>query len=890
MELQRLIEDYQGTADWRRWGAYVSQRQWGTVREDYSADGSAWEYFPHDHARSRAYRWSEDGIAGFCDRDQYLCLTLGMHNGRDSILKERLFGLSNGQGNHGEDVKEYYYYVDGLPTHSYMKMIYKYPQSAFPYDDLVRVNAERTRKDREYELIETGIFDENRYFDVQVEYAKPDTEDILMLVTAVNRGPEKATLHLLPQACFRNTWSWTEDAARPSMTATGRPGEILIEHEQLGSMYLYFQDDARLLFTENQTNAARVFGSDPVAGFFKDGFNDLVVDGVEDAVNPEPCGTKTGGWSTVQLEPGASAVVRVRLSRAKLDEPMQGFDQLVAERAGQCDTFYERLQSKMEDSDEKAIQRQAFAGMIWCQQYYGYNVKQWLKGDPTQPKPPEQRLTGRNCHWTHLDNHDVISMPDDWEYPWFAAWDLGFHCVTLAMIDPEFAKHQLRLICSDRFMHPNGQLPAYEWAFGDVNPPVHAWATWRVFQIDRAHHRKDKDGDIEFLQGMFNRLLLNFEWWINMKDQGGRNIFEGGFLGLDNIGIFDRSQPLPTGGVLEQADGTSWVAMFCLNMMTIALELSAHMPAYQDMAMKFFEHFLSIADAMASIGGSVQGLWDEEDGFYYDMIHLDDQENIPIKIRSVVGLIPLFAVETLEPDLLEKAPQFKERLQWYLDRKPELASLVSHWDVPGHGRRRLLSLLRGHRLKCLLQYAMDPEHFLSEYGLRSLSKEYSRKKYSLELAGKDYSLDYEPGESTTDLFGGNSNWRGPVWFPINYLLIESLQKFHHYYGDDFKVESPVGTGTKVTLNDVADQLRKRLVDVFRDQGDGRRPVLGDWEKMQTDPQFNRYIPMYEYFHGDNGRGCGASHQTGWTGLVAKILHPRNPEAVVDLPRKDGAGS
>jgi len=856
---------------WKRWGPYLSERQWGTVREDYSPGGTAWEYFPHDHARSRAYRWGEDGIAGMSDRQQQLCLSLAMWNGRDPILKERIFGLTNGEGNHGEDVKELYYYLDATPTHSYLKMLYKYPQREFPYGQLLEENRKRGKHEAEYELLDTGIFDDDRYFDVFVEYAKAGPEDILMQVTVHNRGPEAATLHLLPQLWYRNTWSWKPNSPKPEMSLTSK-GTVTARHPAIGDHRFYCEGNPEFLFCENETNTRRLFGQEEAQGYFKDGFHEFLVGGNKEAVNPLRTGTKVGAHRVFSVAAGGSSILRLRLARATAGKPFVDFEKVMSDRRQEADQFYAELQSDILDEDARNVQRQAFAGMIWSKQFFYYDVPEWINGDPNQPAPPRQRVHGRNSEWAHLNNADVISMPDKWEYPWYAAWDLAFHCIPLAQLDAGFAKHQLLLLTREWYMHPNGQLPAYEWAFGDVNPPVHAWATWRVFQIDRKQ-RGDK-GDLVFLEKVFHKLMLNFTWWVNRKDAQGRNIFQGGFLGLDNIGVFDRSAPLPTGGFINQADGTSWMAMYCLNLMRIALELALHNKVYEDIATKFFEHFLHIAEAMNNIGDEGIGLWDETDEFYYDVLNLPDGRMTPLKVRSLVGLIPLFAVETLEPELLDRLPGFHARLIWFLNSRPDLAKLVSRWEEHGFRHRNLLSLLRGHRMKCLLRRMLDESEFLSDFGVRAISRYHLDHPYVFRANGTELTVRYQPGESESGLFGGNSNWRGPIWMPVNFLIIESLQKFHHYYGDDFKLECPTGSGKFMTINDVADELSKRLTRIFLKDDNGKRPVLRAHEKTHSDPHFRDYIQFYEYFHGDNGRGVGASHQTGWTGLVAKLLQPR----------------
>jgi hypothetical protein len=857
---------------WKAWGPYLSERQWGTVREDYSAHGTAWDYFPHDHARSRAYRWGEDGIAGFSDRDQQLCFALALWNGKDPILKERLFGLTNGEGNHGEDVKELYYYLDATPTHSYLKMLYKYPHAEYPYARLVEENRRRGIGQPEFELIDTGLFDDNRYFDVFIEYAQAVPGDILARIRIVNRGNSSATLHVIPQLWFRNTWSWKDGSARPALSQAA-PSVIRAEHPQLGVYHLHADGAlAEMLFCDNESNP-RLWGQAAASGFFKDGFNQRIVHGDTSAVNPHRRGTKGAPWYIREVPALGQIEIRLRLTRATRADAFRDFDALFARRMREADEFYAHLQSGTSHADARLVQRQAFAGMIWSKQYFYFDVADWLKGDPSQPPPPANRRHGRNREWEHLNNADIISMPDKWEYPWYAAWDLAFHCIPLAHLDAEFAKEQLILLTREWYMHANGQIPAYEWAFGDVNPPVHAWATWRVYQIDR---KQRGQGDLAFLERVFHKLMLNFTWWVNRKDAEGRNVFQGGFLGLDNIGVFDRSSQLPTGGHIDQADGTSWMAMYALNLMRIALELAQYNRVYEDIATKFFEHFLHIAEAMNHIGGEDGGvgLWDDEDKFFYDVLHLPDGSMKPLKVRSMVGLIPLFAVETLEPELLNKLPDFKRRLEWFLAYRPNLAARVSHWNEEGRGHRRLLSLLRGHRMKRLLRRMLDETEFLSAYGVRALSRVHEDSPYIYRHDGMDLSVRYQPAESDSGLFGGNSNWRGPIWFPVNFLIIESLQKFHHYYGDDFRVECPTGSGKLMTLNEIANELAGRLTRLFLANESGRRPVHGLNERTQADPNFRDYVLFYEYFHGDTGRGVGAAHQTGWTGLVAKLLMPR----------------
>jgi len=869
-ERERLLANVPGPTGWHHWGPYLSERQWGTVREDYSPGGTAWEYFPHDHARSRAYRWGEDGIAGFSDANQLVCLSLALWNGSDPILKERLFGVTNAEGNHGEDVKEHYFYLDATPSHSYLKMLYKYPQRAFPYTDLVAENGRRGTDVPEYELLDTGVFADNRYFDVFVEYAQAEPGDILMKITAWNRGGAPAVLHMIPQLVLRNTWTWEPGSVKPRLRAID-DGAVAIAPAALGVSRLYFDGEAELLFTENESNPQRLWNiGDP--GYYKDGFHERIVGGHADRVNPSRTGTKAGVWFRSTIAGGGKQEYRLRLSRRVIPAPFEEFDECMTERRAEADYYYADLQQGIDSADERVVQRQAFAGLIWSKQFYNLDVPRWLKGDPGEPTPPESRLHGRNVEWRNLNNADIVSMPDKWEYPWYASWDLAFHCIPFALIDAEFAKHQLVLLTREWYMRPNGQIPAYEWAFGDVNPPVHAWAAWRVYQIDRKQN--DGKGDLEFLERVFHKLMLNFTWWVNRKDNLGRNVFQGGFLGLDNIGVFDRSAQLPTGGYINQSDGTSWMAMYSLNLMRIALELAEHNHVYEDIASKFFEHFLNIAEAMSCIVSEDCGLWDEEDQFFYDVLNLPNDDRVRMRIRSMVGLIPLFAVETLEPELLEKLPGFRKRLEWFLNHRPDLANLVSRWQSPGRGERRLLSLLRGHRMKRLLRRMLDESEFLSDYGVRALSRAHLADPYVFKVDHTDLSVRYAPGESESRQFGGNSNWRGPIWFPMNFLIIESLQKFHHYYGNDFKVECPTGSGRYLTIDAVAAELSHRLSRIFLKDAHGERAVLRHQPELQTDPYYQDCIPFYEYFHGDTGRGVGASHQSGWTSLIAKLLMPR----------------
>jgi hypothetical protein len=885
-EGRRLDENARHAAHWSRWGPYVSARAWGTVREDYSADGAAWDYFPHDHARSRAYRWNEDGLAGICDRHQLLCFALALWNGRDPILKERPFGLTNSEGNHGEDVKEYWFYLDCTPTHSYMKYLYKYPQAEYPYAHLVEENRRRSSSEPEYELLDTGVFDENRYFDVLVEYAKASPEDVLIQITAFNRGPEAAALDLLPTAWFRNTWSWKPNRRRPSAVAEARtdgPPVIVLDEGYLGRRYLHTERDSELLFTENETNAERVFGSPNPSPYVKDAFHDYVVRGRGDAVNPLLRGTKAAARRRFSIPPGGSARVRLRLTDAAWNQgnPLgSDFDTTLALRQTEADAFYGAVIPETLDADEKSVMRQAFAGMLWSKQFYKYDVRQWLDGDPLQPPPPESRRTGRNSDWRHIFNADVLSMPDSWEFPWYAAWDLAFHCVVLSLVDAQYAKDQLVLMLREWYMHPNGQIPAYEWNFSDVNPPVHAWAALRVYQIERA---KTGKGDRAFLERVFHKLLLNFDWWVNRKDALGNNIFQGGFLGLDNIGIFDRNMKLPDGWVLSQADGTSWMATYCLNLLGMALELASHDPVYEDVASKFWEHFVYIAYAIQRPDDPQMGLWDEQDGFFYDEIHHPDGRQVPIRVRSLVGLLPLTAVVVGDSALIHRFPSFERRMQWFFEHRQDLTRSCASMTVHGFGERLLMSVVRPEQLTRILGYMLDESEFLSPYGIRSVSRFHRDHPYAAVARGQDFRLDYEPGESRTQLFGGNSNWRGPIWFPLNYLLIESLKRYHLYFGDTFKVECPTGSGTMMNLAEVARELARRLSRIFLPDASGRRPVYGGYDRAQTDPHWKDHVLFHEYFHGDTGLGLGASHQTGWTGLVAKLLDELGESGPKTLP-------
>ncbi len=873
-EQKRLQENKDGKINWKKWGPYVTDRQWGTVREDYSENGTAWEFVSHDAARSKAYRWGEEGIAGISDDQQLLCFALALWNKKDPIIKERYFGVTGNEGNHGEDVKEMYYYLDSTPTHSYMKMLYKYPQAEYPYTELINENKRRDKTQPEFELIDTGIFSEDKYFDVFVEYAKAAENDILIKITVHNRGTEDASLNVLPTIWFRNTWKWGYDEYKPQMMPSNE-GNISIDHKLLGNFTLHSENKNELLFCDNESNNKKLYGSENENDYCKDGINEYLVNGNESAINTKQQGTKVAMNFDIIIKAKSSETIRLRLNQENVSDAFDDFDNIFKKRLQEAHAFYYELQKDIKSDDEKLVQRQALAGMLWSKQFYYYDVALWLKGDPGHQEPPSSRKNGRNNEWAHLNNADIISMPDKWEYPWYAAWDLAFHCVSFALVDAEFAKQQLLLLTKEWYMHPNGQLPAYEWAFGDVNPPVHAWSTWRVYKIDERNN--NGKGDMKFLESVFHKLLLNFTWWVNRKDAKGNNIFQGGFLGLDNIGVFDRSAPLPTGGQMEQADGTSWMAMFSLNLMRIALELAKYNPVYQDMATKFFEHFLYIAGAMANMAMDMGGLWDEEDEFFYDALKMPDNRSVKLKVRSMVGLIPLFAVEVLDHELLEAVPEFAKRLDWFLEFRPELAKLVSRWQEKNEDEKHLLSLLRGHRIKKILQRMLDESEFFSDYGIRAISKFHGQHPYEFFVNGERFSVEYTPGESTTGLFGGNSNWRGPIWMPLNYLLVESLERFCYYYGEDFKVECPTGSGVYMTLSEVANEISKRLAGLFLRDENGKRAFLGDNEKLQSDPDFNNYILFYEYFHGDSGRGVGASHQTGWTGLIAKLLQPKRNE-------------
>ncbi|HSX11515.1 MAG TPA: hypothetical protein VLF94_07375 [Chlamydiales bacterium] len=851
-------------APWRKWGPYLSERQWGTVREDYSPDGKAWDYLTHDQARSRAYRWGEDGIAGISDDKQLLCFAIALWNGNDPILKERLFGLTGDEGNHGEDVKEYYFYLDNTPTHAYMKYLYKYPHRAYPYDELVRENGRRSRNDMEYELLDTGLFDDDRYCDLFIEYAKASPEEMLIQISAANRGPDAITLHLLPTLWFRNTWSWFPGTKPPKIERGD--GALKASHPTLGTYWLYCDPPKEVLFTENESNNQRLFNSPNASPFVKDAFHEYLVHGNKGAVNPAHQGSKAAPHYVLQIGAHKTATVKLRLSnRGDVTDPLgPPFNALFATRKQEADAFYQKVTPFPISDDMRNVQRQAFAGLLWNKQFYHYNVDKWLKGDPAGPPPPPERKEGRNSHWRTLDAADIFSMPDKWEYPWFAAWDLAFHALTFALIDPEFAKKQLLLLCREWYMHPNGQVPAYEWDFGDVNPPVHAWAALRIYQIEG---RKDR----EFLERMFQKLAQNFTWWVNRKDAGGRNIFEGGFLGLDNICPFNRDE-VPGGGIFYQPDGTGWMAMYALNLLQIALELAIEDPVYERTATQFFEHFLYIADAMNNIEGRSDGLWDEKRGGYYGTLVTSDGRHVEMTADTFVGIIPLFAVMTSDPKSSHPFPEYRKRFQWIVDNKPQLIQKIVEISQLNVNDPTLLALASPDKLRRILEKVLDPEQFWSPHGIRSISKQLGPHPFSMRVDHQEYTINYEPAESTTPLFGGNSNWRGPVWFPLNYLLIESLQKYDFFLGKDFKVECPKGSGQSKPLWDVSLDLSLKLIQIFMKDEQGRRPVYGGIEKFQTDPHFRDYILFHEYFHGDNGAGLGASCQTGWTGIVAKMIH------------------
>lgn len=879
-EHERLELHRNRKANWKLWGPYLSDRSWGTLREDYSEDGDAWNFFPHDHARSRAYRWNEDGLGGISDRNQYLCFAPAFWNGNDPILKERFFGLSNHEGNHGEDVKECYFYLDNIPTHSYMKMLYKYPQAAFPYVQLLEENKKRGLEDPEYELIDTGIFENQKYFDIEIEYAKAAEDDILIKITAHNRADNPAFLCILPTLWFRNTWVWgypngpmndvptmpeltvLHDADSPAATTV-----LHATHSGLGNYYLYAENPQKILFTNNNTNRQKLLKKSNVTPHVKDAFHRFIVDKEEGAISPEPKGTKAAAFYEKTMAPKESWTIHLRLAHSKTINPFEGFDAIFKERIKEADDFYLALQNPKTSKEENLIQRQALAGALWSKQLYYYDVEQWRHGDKSI-LTSRKKTHSSNSEWDTLVNFDIISMPDKWEYPWYASWDLAFHCVSLVLVDPDFAKRQLTLMTREWYMHPNGQLPAYEWNFSDTNPPVLAWAAWRVYKID-AHMNGTLD--LEFLNGIFQKLLINFTWWVNRKDAAGRNIFQGGFLGLDNISLFDRSKPLPSGGHIYQSDATAWMAFYCIVMMKMAIELTRNMKCYEDLASKFLEHFMRISGAMVNCGGKGHSLWDPEDGFFYDVLSLPDDSIVHLKVRSMVGLLPLLAVETANKGFFDVYPLFRERMGWFLTRHPEFHETIASFEMQTSGDKQLLAMLSRERLMSVLGYMLDENEFLSEYGIRSLSKYHEKNPYKIELGGNTYTISYEPGDSKSRLFGGNSNWRGPVWLPLNFLIIESLQKFHYYYGDNLKVECPTGSGNWMTLWEVSVELSRRLIKLFMLKEDGTRPADGDHELFKKDPHWKDMILFYEFFHGENGEGLGASHQTGWTSLVAKLI-------------------
>jgi len=872
-EQSRLQQARQGTSDWKKWGPYLSERQWGTVREDYSQDGNAWDYFSHDQARSRAYHWGEDGLAGISDDRQRLCFSISLWNGKDPILKERCFGLTNSESNHGEDVKEYYFYLDSTPTHSYMKYLYKYPHAAFPYNDLVTTSKGRNRGDMEYELLDTGIFNSDRYFDVFVEYAKQSAEDILIQISISNRGPESATVHVLPTLLFRNTWTWWPDTVKPSLKKAGSKKDAAIiaaSHDQLGDRYLYCEGNTELLFTENETNNERIFGTPNASPFVKDGINNHVVNGKKDVVNPQGTGTKAAAHYSITVGAGQTAKIRLRLTDlapTTVSDPFAGFDEIMQSRQKDADEFYQAITPERVSKDEALVMRQALAGMLWSKQYFAFDLHKWLLEHGVDSMRPGQKSM-RNSDWFHMVNEHVISMPDKWEYPWYAAWDLAFHSIALSAVDVDFAKEQLDLMLQMSYLHPTGQIPAYEWNFSDVNPPVHAFSTIFLYRTEQA---LKGEGDLDFLARSFSKLMLNFSWWVNRKDRYGKNLFEGGFLGLDNIGVFDRSAALPTGGHLEQADGTAWVSLFCQNMLEISVELAAHNPALEDMALKFADHFLLVAHAMNQVGDG--GMWDEEDGFYYDVLRLPDGTATRLKVRSMVGLLPICATTVIEPWQRERVPMVAEVLRDRLRRMPELRESI-HPTGAGHlgyADRGIIALVNPERLRRILTRMLDENEFLSPYGIRALSRYHADHPYVFNTGGQDYRVNYLPAESDTGMFGGNSNWRGPVWVPVNVLLLRALLSFYCFYGDNFKIECPTGSGKLMNLFEVAQEISNRLKKIFLRDQSGRRPVYGGSEKFQTDPHWKDYVLFYEYFHGDNGAGLGASHQTGWTGLVAKLI-------------------
>ncbi|AWV98970.1 MGH1-like glycoside hydrolase domain-containing protein [Arcticibacterium luteifluviistationis] len=868
---KKRLEERSDNRGWKKWGPYLSARQWGTVREDYSVYGDSWNYVSHDISRSRTYRWGEDGIGGISDNKQHICFAFSFWNHADPLLKERYFGLTGAEGNHGEDVKELYYYLDSTPTHSYMKMLYKYPIKLFPYEEILQGNRERGKKDKEFEILNTEAFNDNQYFDIYIEYAKKSENDILIKLTAHNRSNKAAKLAILPTLWFRNTWSWGyEDFAQKPMLTGIAGSQVEVRHQFFDNMKLYLEGADELLFSENETNMKRVFNKKNETPFVKDSINDYVVDGVKKAVNKNNIGTKMAGLYDKEIPAESSVEIRLRFSNeTHLEDAFGDFDQIFNKSKADADDFYGEVQKDVKGEEQKEIQRQAFAGMMWNKQFYYYNMDQWANGDPKMPFKFTGRAFTRNDTWKHAYMHNILSMPDKWEYPWFAAWDLAFHTVTLARIDTDFAKRQLAVVLREYYMHPNGQIPAYEWNFSDVNPPVHAWATWKVYEIDK--EQRGGKGDIAFLERIFHKLLLNFTWWVNQKDEEGNNIFGGGFLGLDNIGVFDRNAQIP-GIQLQQADATGWMAIFTLNMLRISCEISLERPVYQDMASKFFEHFLHIAAAINNnLEDGTMGLWDEEDQFYYDKIQTPEARTIFLKVRSLVGLIPLCAVEVINQDLLDKLPEFKKRLEWVLNNRPDLASLISRWHEPGKGETHLLSLLRGHRMKMVLKKLFDEAEFLSDYGIRSLSKFHKEHPFGFDLHGEHLEVSYSPAETELSIMGGNSNWRGPIWFPLNYLIIDALHKYSQYYGDDYEVEYPTGSGKITTIANAANEISKRLISIFEENTEGLRPALQINEQYDKDEHFKKYHLFYEYFNGDNGEGCGAAHQTGWTGLVADLI-------------------
>ena len=877
-EFERLAQSRRPRAAWRRWGPYLSERQWGTVREDASESGDAWNSFSHDQARSRAYRWGEDGLAGISDDRQLLCFAVALWNGKDPILKERTFGLTNSEGNHGEDVKEYYFYLDSTPTHSYMKYLYKYPQNEFPYADLVITNRQRQRNEFEYELLDTKVFDDDSYFDVFVEYAKADPDDLLIELTITNRGQQSSTLHVLPTLWFRNTWSWGDNNGGPRPSLNARPGATAIaaSHSELGDRVLFAEGTPTLLFTENETNTERLANVANRTPYVKDGINNYVVHGQHDAVNPEKTGTKAAAHYVITVAAGASEVIRLRLTasassdaarRTSSDPFGAEFSAIMRERRTEADDFYASVIPASLNADAARVMRQALAGMLWTKQFYNYDVDRWLSERGSDPFAPLRRAP-RNEHWHHMHNSDVISMPDKWEYPWYAAWDLAFHVLALTLVDPDFGKHQLDLMLQERYLHPSGQIPAYEWNFGDVNPPVHAWSTIFTYRLEEQLRGK---GDVEWLERSFHKLMLNFTWWVNRKDSEGMNIFEGGFLGLDNIGVFDRSSPLPTGGYLEQADGTAWMALFCQNMLEIAVQLTRERPAYADMSTKFLEHYMWIASSLVHAGGDV-GMWDEEDGFFYDVLRLPNGQACQLKVRSMVGLLPLCAVTVFEGDVLNQQPEFVSRIRAFLEARPELMAFIHNPTERGQNDRLLASVLNEAKLRRVLRSMLDENEFLSPYGIRSLSRFHEHHPYVFHSDGRAYGVSYLPAESDSGMFGGNSNWRGPIWMPVNGLIVRALLQYYAYYGDDFVVECPTGSGKFMTLYQVAQEISARLSSIFLRNRDGERPVYGGTRKFQDDPHWRDLVLFYEYFHGDNGAGLGASHQTGWTGIVARMMH------------------